>query len=198
MKLSKIFSNGIIKENPTFRLVLGMCPTLAVTTSVISGLGMGIATLFVLLGSNLVCSLLRNFIPAKIRIPSYIVIVATFVTIVGMFMQAYFPSIYEMLGIFIPLIVVNCIVLARIEVFASKNNVIRSVFDALGMGVGFTIGLFLLASIREILGSGSWFGFDLIGGYIDPAIIMLLPPGAFIALGLMMALLNKLTKRVEE
>jgi len=198
MKLSKVFFNGILNENPTFRLVLGMCPTLAVTTSVASGIGMGIATIFVLLGSNLVTSLLRNFIPSKVRIPAYIVIVATFVTIVGMVMQAFVPEIYQTLGIFIPLIVVNCIVLARIEVFASKNPVAASVMDALGMGAGFTLALILLASIREILGSGSWLGFNVTGDLFEPAIIMLLPPGAFIALGLMMALLNKFTGRVEE
>jgi electron transport complex protein RnfE len=198
MRLSKVFSNGILNENPTFRLVLGMCPTLAVTTSVASGIGMGVATIFVLLGSNLVTSMLRNFIPSKVRIPAYIVIVATFVTIVGMVMQAFFPAIYQALGIFIPLIVVNCIVLARIEVFASKNPVAASSVDALGMGVGFTLALLLLASIREILGSGSWLGFNVTGALFEPAIIMLLPPGAFIALGLMMALLNKFTGRVEE
>lgn len=198
MKLSKVFFNGILNENPTFRLVLGMCPTLAVTTSVSSGIGMGIATIVVLFGSNLVTSLLRNFIPSKVRIPAYIVIVATFVTIVGMVMQAFFPEIYQALGIFIPLIVVNCIVLARIEIFASKNPVTASVMDALGMGAGFTLALLLLASIREILGSGSWFGFNVAGALFEPAIIMLLPPGAFIALGLMMALLNKFTGRVEE
>lgn len=198
MKLAKVFSNGILNENPTFRLVLGMCPTLAVTTSVASGIGMGLATIFVLLGSNLVTSMLRNFIPSKVRIPAYIVIVATFVTIVGMVMQAFFPAIYQALGIFIPLIVVNCIVLARIEVFASKNPVAASVTDAVGMGCGFTLALLLLASIREILGSGSWLGFNVTGALYEPAIIMLLPPGAFIALGLMMALLNKLTGRVEE
>ncbi len=198
MKLTRVFVNGIFNENPTFRLVLGMCPTLAVTTSVASGIGMGIATMFVLLGSNLVTSILRNFIPSKVRIPAYIVIVATFVTIVGMVMQAFVPEIYRALGIFIPLIVVNCIVLARIEVFASKNPVAASVMDALGMGVGFTLALILLASIREILGSGSWLGFNVKGALFEPAIIMLLPPGAFVALGLMMALLNKFTGRVEE
>jgi len=198
MQLSKVFFNGILKENPTFRLILGMCPTLAVTTSVVSGIGMGIATIFVLFGSNLVTSLLRNFIPSKVRIPAYIVIVATFVTIVGMLMQAFFPSIYQTLGIFIPLIVVNCIVLARIEVFASKNPVSASVIDALGMGIGFTLALIVLASIREILGTGTFLGFDIVQNLFEPAIIMLLPPGAFIALGLMMALLNKFTGRVEE
>jgi len=198
MKLSKVFSNGVLNENPTFRLVLGMCPTLAVTTSVASGIGMGVATIFVLFGSNLVTSLLRNFIPSKVRIPAYIVIVATFVTIVGMVMQAFVPEIYQTLGIFIPLIVVNCIVLARIEIFASKNSVAASVMDALGMGAGFTLALLLLASVREILGSGSWLGFNVSVALFEPAIIMLLPPGAFIALGLMMALLNKFTGRVEE
>jgi len=198
MKLSKILFNGVVNENPTFRLVLGMCPTLAVTTSVVSGVGMGIATMFVLLGSNLVTSALRNYIPMKVRIPAYIVVVATFVTIVGLSMQAFFPAIYAMLGIFIPLIVVNCIVLARIEVFASKNAVAASVSDALGMGVGFTLALILLASIREILGSGSWYGIPLTGNTFEPAVIMLLPPGAFVALGLIMAVLNKLTGRVEE
>jgi len=198
MKHSKVFLNGVLSENPVFRLVLGMCPTLAVTTSVSSGIGMGIATIFVLLGSNLVTSILRNFIPSKVRIPAYIVIVATFVTIVGLVMQAFFPAIYQALGIFIPLIVVNCIVLARIEVFASKNSVAASVMDAFGMGVGFTLALILLSSVREILGSGSWFGFSIASASFEPAIIMLLPPGAFLALGLMMAILNRITGRVEE
>lgn len=198
MRNLKLISNGIFRENPTFRLVLGMCPTLAVTTTVVSGLGMGIATLFVLLGSNAVTSILRNFIPQKVRIPAYIVVVATFVTIVGLIMQAYFPSVYQMLGIFIPLIVVNCIVLARIEVFSSKNPVAASIMDAFGMGIGFSLALLLLASIREVLGSGTWLGFYVTGQLIEPAVIMLLPPGAFIVLGLLMAIINKLTGRVEE
>lgn len=197
MKLFKVFMNGIISENPTFRLVLGMCPTLALTTAAVNGIGMGLATTFVLVGSNLFISLLRNFIPSKVRIPAYVVIIATFVTVVAMFMEAYFPDLYASLGLYIPLIVVNCIILARAESFASKNSPVASIFDGLGMGLGFTLALTLLGTIREILGAGTWFGMRVIPSFIEPAIIMILPPGAFFTLGLLLGALNKLTAKAE-
>ena len=198
MKLSKVFINGVLNENPTFRLVLGMCPTLALTTAAINGIGMGLATTFVLVGSNLAISLLKNFIPSKVRIPAYVVIIATFVTIVDMIMQAIVPALYESLGIYIPLIVVNCIILARAESFASKNSLLPSIIDGLGMGAGFTVALLLLGSIREILGSGSWFGIPVVSEGFSPAVIMILPPGGFITLGLVLGLLNKLTGKTEQ
>lgn len=191
-------SNGIIKENPTLRLLLGTCPTLAVTTSASNGIGMGLAAMFVLVGSNAVISLLRKVIPDKVRIPAFITIIAGFVTIVQFILQAYLPEINESLGIFIPLIVVNCIILARAEMFACKNSVGLSILDGVGMGLGFTAALIIIGSIREILGNGTWFGLELTKGLIDPAIIMILPPGGFIAFGLVIAIVNKLTnKRVE-
>lgn len=193
MKLAKVFFNGILQENPVFRLVLGMCPTLAVTTAAVFGVSMGMATTFVLVGSNLVISLLKGFIPGKIRIPAFIVVIATFVTIVGMLMQAYFPDLNASLGLFIPLIVVNCIILARAESFASKHGLIPSLADAVGMGLGFTAALTILGSIREIVGTGTWFGLSVTPAAFEPAVIMILPPGAFITLGLLLALLNKLT-----
>ncbi len=198
MKLSKVFINGVLNENPRFRLVLGMCPTLALTTAAINGIGMGLATTFVLVGSNLAISLLKNFIPSKVRIPAYVVIIATFVTIVDMIMQAFVPALYESLGIYIPLIVVNCIILARAESFASKNSLLPSIIDGLGMGAGFTVALLLLGSIREILGSGSWFGIPVVSEGFSPAVIMILPPGGFITLGLVLGLLNKLTGKTEQ
>jgi electron transport complex protein RnfE len=198
MKLSKVFINGVLNENPTFRLVLGMCTTLALTTAAINGIGMGLATTFVLVGSNLAISLLKNFIPSKVRIPAYVVIIATFVTIVDMIMQAFVPALYESLGIYIPLIVVNCIILARAESFASKNSLLPSIIDGLGMGAGFTVALLLLGSIREILGSGSWFGIPVVSEGFSPAVIMILPPGGFITLGLVLGLLNKLTGKTEQ
>ena len=198
MKLSKVFINGVLNENPTFRLVLGMCPTLALTTAAINGIGMGLATTFVLVVSNLEISLLKNFIPSKVRIPAYVVIIATFVTIVDMIMQAFVPALYESLGIYIPLIVVNCIILARAESFASKNSLLPSIIDGLGMGAGFTVALLLLGSIREILGSGSWFGIPVVSEGFSPAVIMILPPGGFITLGLVLGLLNKLTGKTEQ
>lgn len=198
MKLSKVFINGVLNENPTFRLVLGMCPTLALTTAAINGIGMGLATTFVLVGSNLAISLLKNFIPSKVRIPAYVVIIATFVTIVDMIMQAFVPALYESLGIYIPLIVVNCIILARAESFASKNSLLPSIIDGLGMGAGFTVALLLLGSIREILGSGSWFGIPVVSEGFSPAVIMILPPGGFITLGLVLGLLNKLIGKTEQ
>jgi electron transport complex protein RnfE len=197
MKPLKVFFNGVLNENPTFRMVLGMCPTLAVTTAAINGIGMGLATTFVLVGSNLVISLLKNFIPQKIRIPAFVVVIATFVTVVSMIMQAFLPELNKSLGIYIPLIVVNCIILARAEAFASKNSVFLSVIDGLGMGIGFTLALLLLGSIREILGAGTWFGMPVFSDGFSPAIIMILPPGGFITLGLVLGLLNKLTGRTE-
>jgi electron transport complex protein RnfE len=195
MSLWKEFNKGIIKENPVLRLVLGMCPTLAVTTRAINGVAMGCAVIFVLLGSNIVISLIRKVIPAKVRIPVFIVVIASFVTTVDLLMAGFFFELHKVLGIFIPLIVVNCIILGRAEAFASKHSILDSVFDALGMGIGFTLALIVLGSVREILGNGTIFGFDLLMsvGY-QKFIIMLLPPGAFIALGLMMGLMNKLTK----
>lgn len=184
------FMNGIIKENPVFRLVLGLCPTLAVTSSAENGVGMGIATTAVLLGSNIIISLLRKIIPGKIRIPVFIVVIASFVTIVDMIMNAYLPALHKALGIFIPLIVVNCIILGRAESFAYKNGLWASLIDAISMGIGFTIALFILGSIREILGNGTLFGVSLFGPKFKPAIMMILPPGAFLTLGLLIGLFN--------
>jgi len=195
VKVKDILLNGLIKENPTFRLVLGMCPTLAVTTAAVNGVAMGLAVTFVLAASNLVISLLRNFIPDKVRIPGFVVVIAAFVTIVGLLMQAYVPELFDALGLFIPLIVVNCIILARAEAFASKNNAFYSLIDGIGMGLGFTAALTLLGTIREILGAGSVFGMQLLPQGFEPAIIMILPPGAFITLGLLLALLNKVTQK---
>lgn len=188
----KNFSKGFIRENPVLVLLLGMCPTLAVTSSAINGLGMGLATLFVLACSNLVVSLIKNLIPDKVRIPAFIVIIASFVTIVELVMQAYSPALFEALGIFIPLIVVNCIVLGRAEGFASKQSFISSLLDGLGMGLGFTMALFLLGSIREILGAGSILGYKFATG--DGILVFILSPGAFIALGYMIALMNRIKK----
>ena len=189
----KVFLNGILKENPIFVLVLGMCPTLATTSSAINGMSMGLATAFVLLSSNVVISLLKSFIPDKVRIPAYVVIIATFVTVVEMVMQAFVPALFESLGIFIPLIVVNCIVLGRAEAFASKNNVFKSALDGLGMGLGFTFALTLLGVVRELLGTGNVFGYSL---YSDQygMLLFVLAPGAFIALGYLIAVINKLQK----
>ena len=191
----KIIKNGIIDENPTFRLVLGMCPTLAVTTAVSNALGMGAAATFVLICSNMVIALLRNFIPAKVRIPAYVVIIAAFVTIVQLLMKAFLPALDSALGIFIPLIVVNCIILGRAESFASKNQVVPSILDGLGMGIGFTLALTLIATIREILGNGTFLGISLFGPGYPPALIMILAPGGFITLGLLLGLINKIMKK---
>jgi Na+-translocating ferredoxin:NAD+ oxidoreductase subunit E len=193
MKGLKVFTNGIVKENPTLRLVLGMCPTLAVTTSAENGIGMGIAATVVLLGSNTVISILRKFIPDRVRIPSFITVIAGFVTIVQLVLKAYLPSLDKALGIFIPLIVVNCIILARAEIFASKNAVHLSILDALGMGLGFTLSLFIIGTVREIIGNGTFFGVVLTRDLFDPAVIMLLPPGGFLTFGIIMAVMNKLT-----
>lgn len=190
----KEFTRGIIRENPIFVLVLGMCPTLAVTTSAENGLGMGVAATIVLLGSNIVVSLLRKVISDKIRIPAYITIIAGFVTIIQLILKAYFTELDQALGIFIPLIVVNCIILARAEMYASKNSVGYSILDALGMGTGFTLALILIGSIREILGLGTIFGVDISFGVIPQATLFILPAGGFLVMGMLMALYNKLTK----
>ncbi len=190
----KIFLNGLLKENPIFVLVLGMCPTLATTSSAINGMSMGLATTFVLFGSNVVISLLKNLIPDKVRIPAFVVVIATFVTVVEMVMQAYVPVLFESLGIFIPLIVVNCIVLGRAEAFASKNNVLKSALDGLGMGLGFTFALTLLGVIRELLGTGKAFGFTLYNEQYG-MLLFVLAPGAFIALGFLIAVMNKLQRK---
>lgn len=198
MKLGKVFMNGILDENPTFRLVLGMCPTMAVTTSAVNGIGMGLAATFVLVGSNLFVSLLRNFVPDKIRIPAFVVIIATFVTMVEMIMKAYAPSLDAALGIFIPLIVVNCIILARAEAFAFKNTVAASIIDGVGMGLGFTIALILMGSIREILGNGTIFGLALFGKTFEPALIMAMAPGGFITLGLLLGGMNAISEKIAQ
>ena len=186
--------NGILRENPVFALVLGMCPTLATTTSAINGMSMGLATTFVLICSNVVISLLKNLIPNKVRIPAFIVVIATFVTMVQLLMQAYLPAIYEVLGLFIPLIVVNCIVLGRAEAFAAKNNVGLSALDGLGMGLGFTLALTLIGAVRELLGTGCVFGLNLYSETYG-MLIFVLAPGAFIVLGYLMALVQRLLKK---
>ena len=196
--LGRVVFNGILTENPTFRLVLGTCPTLAVTTSAINGLGMGAAATFVLLGSNVVISALRKFIPDKVRIPSFIVIICMFVTMVQLLMQAYLPSLYESLGIFLPLIVVNCIILGRAEAFASKNPVAASAADGLGMGIGFTLALTLMGCIRELLGNGTVFGASLLGTSYQPMLLMILPAGGFLVYGLMLGIINALSNRGKE
>ncbi|MBQ0153246.1 MAG: electron transport complex subunit E [Bacteroidales bacterium] len=186
----KTLTNGIFKENPTFGLVLGMCPTLATTTSAVNGMSMGLATLFVLVCSNVVISMLKNVIPDKVRIPAFIVVIATFVSILQLVMQAYVPAIYATLGIFIPLIVVNCIVLGRAEAFACKNSIGLSALDGIGMGLGFTLALTLIGAIREILGTGCVFGQHIFSDTYG-ALIFVLAPGAFICLGYVMALVQK-------
>lgn len=189
----KMLTNGIIKENPVLVLILGTCPTLAVTTMAVNGIGMGLAATFVLLGSNIVISMLKNIIPDKVRIPCYIVIIAGFVTILSSLLQAYFTDVYSALGIFLPLIVVNCIILGRAEMFANKNTVLASALDGIGMGLGFTLALLIIGSIREILGSGTWFGITLTANLFDPISIFILAPGGFFIFGLVIAILNKLS-----
>lgn len=189
------FLKGIIKDNPVFVMLLGMCPTLGVTSSAFNGLGMGIATLFVLLMSNIVVSLVKSQIPSKVRIPAFIVIIASFVTIVEMVLEAFIPFLYEQLGIFIPLIVVNCLILGRAEAYASKKNVLSSIIDALGMGIGFTIALTSLGAVREILGSGSLFNFNMVSEDASTLILFILPPGAFIALAYLSVLFNKISSK---
>jgi Na+-translocating ferredoxin:NAD+ oxidoreductase subunit E len=191
MNLWKDFSNGLLKENPTFRLVLGTCPTLAVTTAVFNGIGMGVTAAAVLIGSNLIISMIKKIVPNEVRIPIYVVVIATFVTVVQMLIQAFSPELDRQLGIFIPLIVVNCIILARAESFAAKNPPLNSVMDGIGMGLGFTVALALISSVREVLGAGTFFGMQLFGAGFEPALIMILPPGGFLVFGLAIAAFNK-------
>lgn len=185
-------TRGIIRENPTFVMLLGMCPTLGVTTSALNGLGMGLATLFVLILSNTAIAAVKNLIPAKVRIPCYIVIIASFVTVVDLLMAAYLPNLHAALGIFIPLIVVNCIILGRAEAFASQNSIGQSILDAIGMGLGFTLGLTSLGLVREILGSGTVFGYQFLSENAHPILLFIMPPGAFLALAGLIVVFNKL------
>ncbi len=195
MGLLQEFNKGLVKDNPVFVQLLGMCPTLAVTTSVENGIGMGLSATAVLVGSNIVISLLRKFIPSKVRIPAFIVIIAGFVTLIEMILKAYLPDLSKSLGLFIPLIVVNCIILARAEAYASKNTVGRSIMDGLGMGLGFSLALIVLSSAREILGNGSFLGIQLFGEGFQPALIMILPPGAFLTLGVILGIMNLVSMR---
>lgn len=192
--IGTMFKDGLWNSNPVFILLLGMCPVLGVTSSVENSLGMGIATTFVLFMSNIVVSLLRNVIPKKMRIPCFIVIIASFVTIVEMVSQAYTPALYKSLGLFIPLIVVNCIVLGRAEAFAYKNGLFRSMIDGLAMGIGFTFALVCMGAVREILGGGAFLGVDLFGKDYNPVLIMIMPPGAFLTLGFLLGLMNYLNR----
>ncbi len=197
MKNSESLNNltrGILRENPTFVMLLGMCPTLGVTTSALNGLGMGLSTAFVLLLSNIAISSVKRLIPDIVRIPSFIVIIASFVTVLEMLMQAYVPSLYAALGIYIPLIVVNCIILGRAEAFASKNTVFQSILDAIGMGIGFTWALTLLGAVREALGNGSVFGWSFVGAEAHPILLFIMPPGAFLALAAIIIVVNKLRR----
>jgi electron transport complex protein RnfE len=194
MKNIKILTNGIIRENPVFALLLGMCPTLGTTTSAINGLGMGLSTAFVLILSNVVIASIKNLVPDKVRIPAFIVVIASFVTVLKLVMEAFVPALYESLGLFIPLIVVNCLILGRAEAYASKNNVSTSFLDGIGMGLGFTLALTLLGGVREILGSGAIFGLKFIGDN-DGILLFVLAPGAFIALGYLIALVNTVRKK---
>lgn len=194
----KTLTNGFIKENPIFVQLIGMCPTLAVTTSAENGIGMGLATTAVLLMSNIFISLLRKITPDKIRIPIFVVVIASFVTIVSMLLQAYLPALNDSLGLFIPLIVVNCLILARAEAFAFKNGPVASALDGIGMGIGFTLALTILASVRELFGNGTIFGLSIFGAAYKPALIMILPPGAFLTLGLLLALNNVIKARKEK
>jgi electron transport complex protein RnfE len=197
MKLMGEFVKGLWRENPTFRIVLGLCPTLAVSTSVVNGIGMGVAATFVLIGSNIFVSLVRNIVPEKVRIPCYIVIIATFVTIADLFMKAYSPALSRSLGMFVPLIVVNCIVLGRAEAFSSKEGPLRSVLDALGMGIGFTWALILISAIREVLGNGTIMGFYISRSF-EPPLFMILAPGALLTIGLLIGLINYFTHKADK
>lgn len=193
-------SRGVVKDNPVFRLVLGMCPTLAITTLMVNGLGMGLAAAAVLICSNVVISSLRRFIPDQVRIPCFIVVIASFVTVIEMLLKAFQPNLYDALGVFVPLIVVNCIILGRAEAFASKKPVLRSLFDGIGIGIGFTVSLLILSTIREIIGSGTLFGetaiaVNLFGPAFEPMKLFALPPGGFIVLGLSLGLVNLIFKR---
>lgn len=196
MNKLNVFLNGLWKENPTLVMVLGACPTLAVTTTAINGIGMGLATTFVLVFSNTFVALLKNVIPDNVRIPAFIVLIATFVTIVDLLMQAYTPDLYKALGVFIPLIVVNCIILGRAEAFAQKNNVVSALLDGLGMGIGFMLAITLLASIREILGNGTIFNIPLFGEGAKTILLFIMPPGAFITYGLLIAFSNSIKKKL--
>ena len=198
MSAGKEFIKGFWSENPVFRLVLGMCPTLAVTTTAINGLGMGLATTFVLLSSNMVISLMRSFIPKKVRIPAFIVTIATFVTIVDLVMNGYFHALHKSLGLFIPLIVVNCIILGRAEAFASKNSVWLSFLDGLGMGLGFAISLTIIGAIRELFGNGTIFNISIFGSSYHPLLLIIMPPGAFIVLGILLGLMNKIEIKIAQ
>lgn len=193
-----IFFNGVVTENPTFRLVLGMCPTLAISTAVSQGIGMGLATTFVLVFSNLVISLLHNTIPEKVRIPSFVVVIATFVTIVDLLMKAYVPSLSQSLGVYIPLIVVNCIIFARAESFAFKNPPLASLADGLGMGLGFTLAISLLSAVREVIGSGTFLGVQVMPASYHPMAIVVRPPGGFVMLGLLLLTVNAIVKAVDK
>lgn len=195
MSKFKYFSDGIIKNNPTFVLVLGTCPTLAITTAAENGIGMGLATTFVLVCSNMMIAALKNFIPDKVRIAAFILIIASFVTVVDLVMKAYTPDLYKTLGIYIPLIVVNCIIFARAEAFAQKNAVVPSILDGLGMGIGFTLAITLIASIRELLGNGSIFDIKIVSEQISTILIFILPPGAFITFGYLIAIMNRLKQK---
>lgn len=197
-KLIKTFTNGILSENPTFRLVLGLCPTIAITTTLQNSIGMGLATTFVLIGSNLVISLLKDFIPDKIRIPAFVVVICTFVTMIELLMKAYLPALDKSLGIFIPLIVVNCIILARAEAFASKNPLLPSIVDGLGMGIGFTLALSIIGSIREIIGNGTILGINIMPVSFNPMMVFALAPGGFITLGLTLGIINAITNKIAE
>ncbi len=190
MTLIKEFTKGLIKENPVFVMALGLCPTLAVTTSVENAIGMGLAATFVLVSSNIIISLIKNLIPNKIRIPAYIVVIASFVTIVDMVMEAYLPALHKNLGLFIPLIVVNCIILGRAEAFAGKNKLLPSIFDGFGMGFGFTLALIIIGAIRELLGVGELLGFSIMPASYKPMLVAILAPGAFLVMGLLMGLMN--------
>jgi electron transport complex protein RnfE len=193
--LGKELTKGIIKENPTLVMLLGMCPTLAVTTQAKNGIGMGLATTFVLLGSNIVVSLLRKVIPDKVRIPAFIVIIASFVTLIGFLLEGFLPDLYDSLGIYLTLITVNCIIFGRAEMFASKNNVVASACDAIGMGIGFTLALFLMGSAREILGAGQWLGMNLPVLHNNPMLLFIMPAGGFFTLGVIIAAVNKLSNK---
>ncbi len=195
MSYMKEFTKGLLKENPTLVTLLGMCPTLAITTMASNAIGMGAAATFVLICSNLVISLLKRVIPKQVRLPAYIVIIAGFVTLVGLVLQAYIPAVYDALGIYLPLITVNCIILGRAEMFASKNNALVSVLDGAGMGIGFTLALLAVGSVREIFGSGTWFGIQLRPDFMEPMTIFILPAGGFFVLGCVIALVNKLSNR---
>lgn len=193
-----VFMNGLLNENPTFRLLLGMCPTLAISTAASQGIGMGLATTFVLVFSNMVISLLRKVIPERVRIPSFIVVIATFVTIIDLIIKAYLPSMSSSLGIYIPLIVVNCIIFARAEAFAFKNPVLPSIVDGLGMGLGFTCSLTLLSSVREIIGSGKWFGMQIMPAGYRPMSVIISPSGGFLTLGILILIVNAVVKYIEK